>query len=113
MGRGSQRLGKGGESAMVLPLGIFLRLLLFVCFINSVCLTNDNMVQGRLKMERRMIARLPVVLLAKDLKPSPPKRFLGLEIPDYVMGNDDGGRRPAVHTAEMVSLIKRMRANGK
>merc|ERR1712130_623340 len=113
MGRGGiQRLGQGGESAMV-PLGIFLRLLLFICFINSVCLANDNMLQRRLKMERRMIARLPVVLLAKDLKPSPPKRFLGLDIPDYVMANDDGGRRPAIHTAEMVSLIKRMRANGK
>ena len=35
---------------------------------------------------------------------------VGLDIPDYVMTNDDGGRRPAGgsrHTADMVSLIKR------
>ena len=35
---------------------------------------------------------------------------VGLDIPDYVMTNDDGGRRPAAasrHTADMVSLIKR------
>merc|ERR1712037_36615 len=102
---GSQRLGKGGgclhcnfsstkldsacqglvfsqQSAMVLLLSIFLRLFLFICFINSVCVAEDNILQRRLKME--MIARLPVLLQTKGMKPSPRKRFLGLEIPDYV-----------------------------
>ena len=34
---------------------------------------------------------------------------VGLDIPDYVMTNDDGARRSAGsrHTADMVSLIKR------
>ena len=34
---------------------------------------------------------------------------VGLDIPDYVMTNDDGGRQQAGsrHTADMVSLIKR------
>ena len=34
---------------------------------------------------------------------------VGLEIPDYVMANDDGARRSSGsrHTADIVSLIKR------
>ena len=80
-------------------------------------------------------AHVPICLHTGDMKPTPAKRFcklqqklfdvlsvavsttvmlivsdsVGLEIPDYVMANDDGARRSAGsrHTADMVSLIKR------
>ena len=78
-------------------------------------------------------ALVPIYLHAEGMKPSPAKRFcklqqklfdflsvavstmlivsdsVGLDIPDYVMTNDDGVRRSAGsrHTADMVSLIKR------
>ena len=80
-------------------------------------------------------AHVPIYLHAEGMKPSPAKRFcklqqklfdflsvavstnvmfivsnsVGLDIPDYVMTNDDGVRRSAGsrHTADMVSLIKR------
>ena len=78
---------------------------------------------------------MPEYLQARDLKPAPPKRFckltikhsnsslfkkklakqsfvsnlVGLDIPDYVMTNDDSALLPSSsrHAADMVSLIKR------